>query len=550
VRTAIAAPSCGVTQKLLRTSIGPQGNFFYASRINVYYESVTNQKWLISWIGKTDHLAAEGDLGTDVGPIATALREGQRFERIYLLTSYDFERSRKYCEWLEDTSGYPGASVDLYKVDLQSPIDYASIYSEVSTNLKAAGLPRNQVDLTFHLSPGTPAMAAIWIMLAKTRFPARLIQTSRENGLEHVDFPFDLASDFLPEYLQRTGDRINRLTDGPAGESVHFSKILHRSAVMRDLVGHAQRVAAYDVPVLILGETGTGKELFAEAIHSASTRADKPFIAVNCGAISPELASSELFGHKKGAFTGANSDRIGYFQAADGGTLFLDEVGDLPLESQVRLLRALQAKEVTPLGASKPAKVNVRVVAATHRNLAADVRSGQFREDLFHRLAVGILKLPPLRERAEDVEMLIDAFLNQINADSRGKPEAQDKFLSVNAKNLLISYEWPGNVRELYHTILRASIWSSGNEIHHQDVQSSLLDIHKRSENLLELSFTQGFDLQGLLDNISRTYIQRALRNSGDRKSAAAKLLGFANYQTLGNWMTRLGIETTESNDE
>jgi DNA-binding NtrC family response regulator len=508
---------------------------------------MAKQTWLISWIGKTDHDASEGRLGQDVGPIAAALMGETRFDRVYLLTNYEFERSRRFCVWLEEKCGYKDNAVDLYGIDLPSPIDYAAIYDEVSKNLKAANLPREGIELTFHLSPGTPAMAAIWIILAKTRFPARLIQTSRERGQESVDFLFDLASDFLPEFLRRSGDRIERLAEGPRTASAHFSKILHRSAAMSQQVSLAQRIAVHDVPVLILGETGTGKELFAEAIHTASERADKPFIAVNCGAIAPELASSELFGHKRGAFTGAIAERKGHFQEASGGVLFLDEVGDLPLETQVRLLRALQAKEVTPLGSSKPVKVDVRVVAATHRDLASDVVSGRFREDLFHRLAVGILRLPPLRERDGDINLLLDVFLDQINADARGKPEAQEKKFSDSARNLLTAYTWPGNVRELYHTLLRASIWSLGAEIQAEDVNSALLQIQRQGDNVLGRSFTQEFDLQRLLDDISRDYVLRAMKQTGDRKTVAAKLLGFSNHQTLSNWMKRLGIEIDET---
>lgn len=510
---------------------------------------MAKQKWLVSWIGGHDLKASEGQLGQDVGPIATALKGEARFDRVYLLTNYDFDRSRGFCAWLEDQCGYEDKDVELCSVDLPSPIDYAAIYTEVSKNLKAAHLPQEGVELTFHLSPGTPAMAAIWIILAKTRFPARLIQTSREHGLESSDFLFDLASDFLPEYLRRSGDRIERLAEGPKGPAPHFNKILHRSAAMRQQVNLAQRIAVHDVPVLVLGETGTGKELFAEALHSASERAANHFIAVNCGAIAPELASSELFGHKKGAFTGAIADRKGHFQEANGGTLFLDEVGDLPLETQVRLLRALQAKEVTPLGSSKPVKVDVRVIAATHRDLASDVATGRFREDLFHRLAVGILRLPPLRERDGDVDLLLDAFLDQINEDARGKPEAQEKKLSIGARKLLLAYPWPGNVRELYHTLLRASIWSMGPEIEPDDVRSALLQIQRQGDNVLGRPLTQDFDLQGLLDEISRDYVLRALKQTGDRKTAAAKLLGFANHQTLGNWMKRLGVEVDESTE-
>lgn len=508
--------------------------------------AMSNESWLIAWVGKTDHEAAEGKLGKDLGPIATALVGAQRYERVYLLTNYDFARSKRYCSWLEKTADYRSKQIDLYQVDLDSPIDYAGIYTQVSANLKAAGLPRDNVELTFHLSPGTPAMAAVWIILSKTRFPAKLIQTSRERGLEPVDFFFDLASDFLPEFLQRSGERIARLAEGSKEVAPEFEKIIHRSAAVAEQIDLARRIAVHDVPVLILGETGTGKELFAEAIHAASTRVGNAFIPVNCGAIAPELASSELFGHKRGAFTGAVAERKGHFQEANGGTLFLDEVGDLPLDTQVRLLRALQTGEVTPLGASKPVKVNVRVLAATHRDLAADVASGKFREDLFHRLAVGILRLPPLRDREGDVEVLIDHFVDQINADSRGRPESQEKEVSSDARKVLLSYAWPGNIRELYHTLMRAAIWSRGAIISADDAQAALLQIQRQGDTVLGRPLTQGFDLQGLLDWVAREYVARALKQSGDRKTVAAKLLGFSNYQTFGNWMKRLGVKTTD----
>ncbi|QJW85252.1 sigma 54-interacting transcriptional regulator [Ramlibacter terrae] len=507
---------------------------------------MSGQSWLIAWIGKTDHEAAEGKLGKDVGPIATALTGEPRYSRIYLLTNYDFARSKRFCAWLEKTTGYDSKQVDLYQVDLESPIDYAGIYAAVSANLKGAGLPREDVELTFHLSPGTPAMAAIWIILSKTRFPAKLIQTSRERGLEPVNFFFDLASDFLPEFLQRSGERITRLAEGAKELAPAFDKIIHRSTAIRQQIELARRIAVLDVPVLVLGETGTGKELFAEAIHAASPRSAKPFIAVNCGAIAPELASSELFGHKRGAFTSAVADRKGHFREADGGTLFLDEVGDLPLDTQVRLLRALQTGEVTLLGASKPVKVNVRIVAATHRDLASDVAAGRFREDLFHRLAVGILRLPPLRERDQDAAMLIEHFLAQINADAKGRPEAQEKKLSEGAKKVLQSYEWPGNIRELYHTLVRAAIWSKGPSISAEDAQAALLQIRRQGDTVLGRPLTQGFDLKRILDEVARDYIARALKQSGDRKTVAAELLGFPNYQTFGNWMKRLGVDSTD----
>lgn len=506
---------------------------------------MTTKKWLISWIGKTDHDCAEGLHGKDAGPIASALAGEIRYDRVYLLTNHEFERGKQFCAWLEKRTRYRDDQVDLYQVDLSSPIDYGEIYSQVTANLAQAGLPLSDVELSFHLSPGTPAMAAIWIILAKTRFPAKLIQTSRERGVESVDFFFDLASDFLPEYLQRGRQRAERLSDALKPPAPEFSKIIHKSQVVADQVALARRMAAYEVPVLILGETGTGKELFAEAIHAVSPRAAKPFVAVNCGAIPPELANSELFGHKKGAFTGASSDRKGHFQEATGGTLFLDEVGDLPLDTQVRLLRALQSGEVTPLGQSTPVKVDTRIIAATHRNLGADIQAGRFREDLFHRLAVGILRLPPLRERVGDMDVLIEHFMSLINADAKGRPEAQHKEISPNAKNVLLMHPWPGNVRELYHTLLRAALWSDGQEIDVQDMEGALLPVMSKVNNSDKVSISQGVDLQGILDDLARDLISQAMVKSNQKKTGAAKLLGFDNYQTLSNWMKRLGVEQT-----
>ena len=501
---------------------------------------MSKQSWLISWVGKADHDCAEGERGDDFGPVASAIKAHAPFDKICLLTNYEFERTKVYCAWLEKTTGC--VETDLYEVTLSSPTNYAEIYEQVSKELKALRLPHEDVEITFHLSPGTPAMTAIWIILAKTRFPASLIQTSKETGLEAVDFFFDLASEYLPEFLQRSSQRIERLSN-EIPSAPEFSKLIHRSSVMCEQIQLARKIAVHDVPVLILGETGTGKELFAEAIHAASSRAGKPFIAVNCGAMPKDLANSELFGHKKGAFTGADFARPGHFREADGGTLFLDEIGDLPLDSQVRLLRALQQHEITPLGESKPVTVNVRIIAATHRDLARDVAGGRFREDFFHRLAVGILNLPPLRERDGDLDLLIDHLLDQINRDAAEKPEAQHKELSQKARNLLLAHNWPGNIRELYHTLLRAAIWSSSAMIEAADIQRSLLDIRKNDESTLDHPLGKGFELQTLLDEISRHYIGRALQKSGNKKKRAAELLGFSNYQTFGNWADRLGVE-------
>lgn len=503
---------------------------------------MAKQRWLISWIGQTDLRSVECNGAEGLGPVASAITSPTDFDRVYLLTNFDYEESRRYCFWLEQTTQC--VDTDLYGIELSSPIDYAEIYERVCEELKRAGLPRDDVEVTFHLSPGTPAMAAIWIILAKTRFPAKLIQTSKAHGRQSVDFFFDLANEFLPEFLQRSGERIVRLNDSVQEPVPGFEAVVHRSAVMAEQVALARKMAAYPVPVLILGETGTGKEVFAEAIHRTSDRSGKPFIAVNCGAIPRELATSELFGHKKGAFTGATNDRPGHFREAEGGTIFLDEIGDLPLDSQVRLLRALQQQEITPVGESKPVKVNVRVIAATHRNLQKDVAEGVFREDLFHRLAVGILNLPPLRHRDGDVEPLINHFLAKVNADSAGMPEAQHKEISPGARRILLSHAWPGNIRELYHTILRAVIWSNSPVIEAADIERALLPVEGRTEGILDRPLGHGFELQALLDEVSQHYILRAMDASAGKKKLAAEMLGFGNYQTLTNWMNRYGISS------
>ena len=240
-------------------------------------------------------------------------------------------------------------------------------------------LARNARDtsLTFHLSPGTPAMAAVWIILAKTRFPAELIESSRQHGVRTASVPFDISADYLPDLLRQPDRELERLSAGLPPAAPEFDAIIHRGGVMQRAILRARRIAPRSVPVLIEGETGTGKELMARAIHRTSPRRERPFIAVDCGALPPELVESELIGHEKGAFTGADRMRKEYFEVAGGGTLFLDEVGELPAPVQVKLLRVLQEGEVVRVGATKPIGIDVRVIAATNRTLTQEVRPGR-----------------------------------------------------------------------------------------------------------------------------------------------------------------------------
>lgn len=319
-----------------------------------------------------------------------------------------------------------------------------------------------------------------------------------------------------------------------------FSEIVFQSPQMHVAIEQAQMMAPHTVPVLIEGESGIGKELFARAIHRASLRREKTFVAVNCGAIPSELIDSELFGHKKGAFTGATSDKKGIFRSAESGTIFLDEIGELPLSAQVRLLRVLQEKEITPVGAGQSKNIDVRVVSATNRNLSEEVFKGNFREDLFYRLAVFQLYLPPLRERTGDLTLLINYFLNKLNEENAGKFWKEAKKLSPAAKNVLINHRWTGNIRELQHTILRAMVLTKESTITETDIKRSLFVVKKKeAEDIFNRPMADGFSLPNLISEVARHYLVRALEESNQNKTKAAKLVDLPNYQTFDNWLER-----------
>ena len=495
---------------------------------------------LVSWIGHADLNAAVGKPDAGIGPIAQAA-EFKAFTRIVLLSDYPADRTQPYLEWLRQHTAVP---LDLHPVTLSSPMHFGEIYQaarQVLNQLTADFSPTPM--LTFHLSPGTSAMMAIWVLLAKTRFPAELIQSSAAHGVEVAQVPFDLAAEFLPDLLQQADRRLSELSAGEPPTRAEFTAILHRSTMMQRLVARAQKVALRSVPVLIEGESGTGKELLARAIHAASPRRNQPFIAVNCGAIPSELVESELFGHEKGAFTGAVRERKGVFEAADGGTLFLDEVGELPLIAQVKLLRVVQEQTLTRVGATQPVRVNARIIAATHRQLVTEIQAGRFREDLFYRLAVAMLKLPPLREREGDLSLLTDRLLEQVNQEGKEDPGYHHKELSPGARNLLLTYHWPGNVRELLNTLHRTALWSEGATITQDDVQEALLLFPtSRGGDLLEQPLGSGFNLGELLAKVARHYLQRAVVEAQGNKTRAADLVGLPSYQTLKNWMEKYGV--------
>ena len=496
---------------------------------------------LISWIGATDLRAASQNDSTDVGPIARAL-DARTFDRVVLLYNYEKKKVGPFLQWLGSRTTTP---IESHYYVLSSPTNFGEIY-EVARQAISDTLAASPADtrFTIHLSPGTPTMSAVWIILAKTRFPAELIQSSPQKGVETASVPFDMSAELIPDLLRAPDARLEQLSRGLPPEAPEFDAIVHRSEVMQRAVAKARLVAPRSVPVLLEGESGTGKELFARAIHRSSPRRDGPFIPINCGAIPSELIESELFGHVKGAFTGATGERLGHFREANGGTLFLDEVGELPPPAQVKLLRALQQNEVAPVGSSKPETIDVRILAATNRSLLHEAAEGRFRSDLFYRLAVAILVLPPLRRREGDVGLLLDHFLAQVNADNEDQPSFRKKDLSPGARNLLLNRDWPGNVRELHNTLQRAAIWSTGETIDEIEAKEALLPSpDEDARGILGKPLGNGFSLPDTLATVARHYLERARDEAAGNKTRAAERVGLASYQTFTNWLKKYGLE-------
>lgn len=319
----------------------------------------------------------------------------------------------------------------------------------------------------------------------------------------------------------------------------HFKTIIGHSPSLESIIRSAKMVAATDVTVLIKGETGTGKELFANAIQKESTRADKPFISLNCAALSESLIESELFGHKKGAFTGAATNKVGLFESADGGTVFLDEINSLPLSIQAKLLRFLESGECLAVGDTKPYFVNVRIIAATNADLNQQVKAGAFRRDLYYRLDVVPLELPPLAKRLEDIEHLIKHFMAMV-ADTHG---IEPPTISKQALNLLKSHAWPGNIRELRNLCERLSILLAGKTIEPENLPSEFSGSGGHS-----VSIPAHFTLphEGLnLERLEIDLIQQALDRTKGNRSKSAKLLGLTR-DTLLYRMQKHGFKGSE----
>lgn len=498
---------------------------------------------LFCWLGATDLRAVSSEADVGLGPVAQAV-EAITYTEVVLLNNWAKPASEGYVIWLQNKTPSP---ITLKHIQLSGPTHFGEIY-QAATSAIAEKIEEHGPDtgFVFHLSPGTPAMAAVWILLSKTRYPAELIESSKDHGVRKASVPFDISADFIPELLRKPDQSLERLAAGLPESAPEFNDIIHRSEVMQRVVINARRIAPRSIPVLIEGESGTGKELFARAIHKASCRKDRSFIAINCGAIPADLVESELFGHEKGSFTGATAARAGHFEAAHRGTLFLDEIGELSKDIQVKMLRTLQEGEVRRVGATVSRQVDIRIIAATNRDLIDEMAVGRFRSDLFYRLAVGVIKLPPLRERPGDITLLVDRLLEQINRESQNEPGYNNKKVSVPARNLLIQHSWPGNVRELQNTLTRAAVWSVGDTLEDTDILDALLPDPTSGiggDRILEQSLERGVNLPEIIKAVAVHYLQRGLSETGGNKTKAAELLGLSSYQTLTNWLKKYGIE-------
>ncbi len=358
------------------------------------------------------------------------------------------------------------------------------------------------------------------------------VQALKAGAFDFVSKPVDLQA------LRNLVSGAIKLGDSTHRDRRSRDTLLGDSAVMQTIRHTIAKLARSQAPVYISGESGTGKELVANLIHSRGPRNDRPFVPVNCGAIPGELMESEFFGHRKGSFTGAISDKEGLFQAADGGTLFLDEVAELPLHMQVKLLRAIQEKAVRPVGEQKEISVDVRILSATHKDLARLVERGDFRQDLYYRINVIELKVPSLRQRREDIPQLAEHILNKL-AESH---QEAHPMLRPDTLEALQRYSFPGNVRELENILERALTLCDGEQVTPEDLQLPMPDASATTDSGSDSVPPEGVQLEDYLEKVERQAILQALEQTDNNKTAAARLLGIT-FRAMRYRLKKLGLE-------
>jgi len=372
------------------------------------------------------------------------------------------------------------------------------------------------------------ALATVIVMSAYGSMDLAL-EAIKAGAYDYVSKPFkpdEVVLALRKAEERETLRRENRALKEQISQQAQFESMLAKSEAMVAVFKTVAKIADFKTTVLVTGESGVGKELVARALHARSSRKNAPFVAINCGAIPENLLESELFGHKKGAFTDASSDKRGLFEEATGGTLLLDEIGELPLNLQVKLLRVLQEETIRRLGDARDVKVDVRIVAATHRDLSAEVKAGRFREDLFYRINVLHVAIPPLRERREDVPLLVDHFVAKNNA----RLGTHIRGVSAEARKILLEYGWPGNVRELENTIERAMVLCESDAVGAGDLPERV----REALDPVQVQLRSGeLSVKKTVAAVERILIGRALKKTGGNRTRAAELLEISHRALL-----------------
>ena len=446
-----------------------------------------------------------------------------------LLVVDDDETTRELCATVASQAGLNPIAVPSAEQAL-NVLEQRSV-DILLTDLKLPGM--SGIDLLKRVSELYPRISVIVLTQFGTIDSA--IEAGRIGARDYITKPFRIEE--LRVRLDRAVQAVdlqdeNRQLREQLHTQVAFGSFIGSSEKMRRVYRMIEKVGPRNYSVLILGESGTGKELVARAVHLTSPRRDRPFVPVDCSAITPTLIESELFGYIKGAFTGAMQSKQGLLEAANGGTLFLDEIGEMPVEMQAKLLRALQEREVKPVGATERRQIDVRLIAATNRDLEAAIKSGAFRQDLYFRLNVVQVKLPPLRERKTDIPLLVASFLEKY-----APPEGPVPEISEEAMRTFMAYDWPGNVRELENAVARAVAHTSSPVIHVGDLPSSLhyppVEKAAVKDEILPL------------EELERRAIVRTLRETNGDKGIAAKLLGIGKT-TLYRKLKQYNVPFTE----
>ena len=443
---------------------------------------------------------------------------------------------RDFLEIMLNKQGY-GVETAVDGVDAMEKVQNSN-FDLVVTDMK---MPRmNGIEFLREIKQREPNLTVIIITAYASHQSA--IEAMKLGAYDYITKPFKIDEIKLviqkaldKKLLEYENQRLKKELESKYG----FGNMIGRSPVIERVFELIKRVSELNVNVLITGESGTGKELVARAIHYSGNRSEEPFVPINCGAIPENLMESELFGYKKGAFTGASKDKRGLFEEGDGGSIFLDEIGELPIHMQVKLLRVIEDKTIRPLGGTEPVSIDVRIISATNKKLEDQVADNKFREDLFYRLNVIVMDIPPLRERREDIPPLAIHFIEKCSKEMDKDIEG----ISPQAMEILENYNFPGNVRELENIIARCVALEGSNVIRRESLPQNLVGGEVIG---FEPPLLTGIDLDSVIGNVERRMIEKALKETEGNKTEAAKLLGIT-MRSLRYRLTKHGIYDDES---